>query len=240
MCSILYPNFGSASEKIFLQSNSRYIALVDGEREIIIYDTHNNLSSRVSINYNIGHLEICPTHPFLSFAGYDTKNDVLKPKNYYIYDIEKEKLYDGNYFLDDQEYRWSPSGDFSYFNMQTDLLLIHTVDLRNWIESDLNGKEVHKISGHPLGFIWQIAWIGDNLLYGSGISEMECWGLYDTAKKINKFISCCEETHGETCEAKDRNDIEIIKVYLSKQKNNNLKTISNDFFKETQRILKGK
>jgi len=234
-----YAPASRGAENSVEQENDKYIVLIENENVLVILRADNQTVVRRKFNFTIINLEICPSYPFLSFVGLSEKSG-SSVKSYFIYDLERDKLYDKNLHLDIFERRWSPRGEYTYVNNHTSIFLVPTKYLANYLESQLDESKIIEIKGHPLGYVWQVTWFGNNIVYGSGIGDMECWGFFNTAKKKNFFVSCCGIFKGKMtvglCNKRTREPERILKILISKAEANELHEISKDFHEEVLKM----
>jgi hypothetical protein len=82
---------------------------------------------------------------------------------------------------------WSPTGEYTYINQFESFYILATKSLSIFLDGPVPHNVIH-IYGHPLGAIAQIAWIGNNMIYETGISEGIC-GDFITLSKEKTTLS---------------------------------------------------
>lgn len=96
--------------------------------------------------------------------------------------------------LGPSETRLSPGGRFAVFPSGSLLHLVPDAYLRDFLRRCPEGTSegVQTLRGHPLGYSFPEEWVGPSLLlYGTGLGEASCWGLFDAANDENYFVGCC-------------------------------------------------
>jgi hypothetical protein len=198
---------------------------------LLIYAVDSRQSVRIPVYEPVEEVEICPNCPFLSFMSKSGGR-----KRSFVYDIEKKRLYQNGTYLDVSEHRWSPSGEYAYFNNNTSLVIVRNADVSTYLNDPNDTLKYVEIAGHPLGSLSQVAWIGDDLLYRTGVGEMECWGYVNLAEKKNKLVSCCGIAGTKACRKQDRMDETIVSLFVSKASKDELADISFNLYADAVRI----
>lgn len=214
-------------------SNPDYLVEKKNKTLIIVdlksYDTYEQ---DLEITFEL--IEISATFPFVSI-----RSRITGMWEYYVYDLSKKKLYGMGNDLDALERRWSPSGKYTYSSSDDSFIIIPTVKLINYLETK-SGDDIIQIKGHPLGLIFQQRWIGNQLLYASGIGESACWGIVNPETKRNYFITCCgfvrNTKFAEQCDFREDTTEDIISDWAAMIKSNELREISYDFYNEVLMI----
>lgn len=243
----LFPAIAFADSPL-TGGNDQYIVTVQNNSELIVYDINNKKLFQENLNINIERIEVCPKFPFISITGYPLGyskkpgfSDFLD-KEYFIYDISNRKKY-SKYYIDEDEKRWSSSGEYTYIGGSINLLLVPTKMLRNFLNDrrDLKIDGIIIVKGHPLGGMKQKAWIGDRLYYVNGIDGMACWGLLNTKTKKNYFISCCgmikNNIYSTKCDNSSDATKNIIRLAATMEMDNKLKVVSYDFCNDVSKII---
>lgn len=214
-------------------SNSNYLVSKEGNALIVVnLNSYDIYEQQLEFPFEL--LEISSAFPFISI-----RSKITGIWEYYIYDISKNKLYKMGNDLDALDGRWSPSGKYTYSSSDDSFILIPTLKLVHYLETK-SGDDIIQIKGHPLGQVAQQRWIGNQLLYISGIGESGCWGIVSPDTKKNYFITCCgfakNTKYSEQCNFdKDTAEL-IISDWIAMIKSNKLRVISYDFYDEVLRI----
>jgi len=219
------------SEETITRSNMKYLIYVENGTDLVIYDLQKNQSFKALVGCAIKDLEICPSYPFVSLTCTKERHNTS-----FLYDLEKRELYEGQFYLDTSEHRWSLSGEYTYFDKATSFLMVRTKQLRKYLQEPKDRQLYIEVIGHPLGAISQVTWIGDNLLYRTGVGEMECWGFLETTKRKNSLVSCCGMSRNDPCSRKARQDDSVIRLFILKSERGGLIPVSADFYNEVLRI----
>jgi len=240
-CCLCFAVTPTKSEVLEQQANNDFIVFFENDKTIHVYDLKKNKAFSRSFDLSLRQLEICPNYPYASFVG-QSLDKKGAGKKYFIYDLEQDKIYNDNLYIDVPEKRWSLTGEYAYLNNLTSFNLIPTKRLRDYLISADFRKKTVEIKGHPLGQIWQVSWIGDKILYASGIDEAECWGFYDTQNQKNYLISCCGMQNNainvDQCSRKLKESSNIMALFTIKSEKNEILPISNDFFEEIRKLNK--
>jgi hypothetical protein len=231
----------SWAEMIDIHNSDKYVIAQKDKNCVNIIDVAKHQIKEKKFDFEILKMEVCQRWPFLFFIGkkFDDRGNSIK-KNY-LYDIEKELLVSVGQYTDTTEKVWSSTGEFTYFNEMTSIVIIETKNLREYIRHKSKRHIFVEITGHPMGLIWQVKWIDRYLIYASGIGGgAQCWGLYDLKLKKNYFLGCCGMTSNKDfqtpCKKNSRSLNRIIKQLTHLIKSENLIAISNDFYNEVLRI----
>ena len=234
----IYSNSAFAKNQIFVYANDEYIVSQEGENVLAFYNGDSSIILKRKFDFSIDKIEICPAYPFLSLTGHSPSNEQTRISC--IYDIEQDRLYGDGLFLDFDEKRWSSCGKYTYFNHVTSFAIVETSKLRDYLAAT-NKIAIVEISGHPLGSIWQVFWEGRYLVYGSGLGEMVCWGLFDTEKNANYFLSCCGikiiANYSHQCEKSAVEPQNALESLLSILEMNKQKKVTNNFYGDVLEII---
>jgi hypothetical protein len=240
LCFCAFTN-RSRAEDLILHSNDNYILFLKDSRILVVNDLKHRKTFRRAFDFIIKQLELCPSYPYASFVGYSPgcKNS---NKEYFIYDLQYNSLYNENVYIDVAEKRWAFSGEYTYINKLNSFCLIPTKDLRDYLEYGNGFEKAIEIIGHPMGLIWQIAWIGDNMLYSSGIEGTECLGFFDTKNQVNYLLACCGMEDSTIsigqCSKQLTEFTNLINILILKFEKHEMIKISNDFFGDTLKYSK--
>jgi hypothetical protein len=215
-------------------SNSDYL-IAKNNNTIVIVDLHSYDTYEQELGMTFEILEISASFPYVSLR----REMRSGTPEFFIYDISKKELYRMGNDLNALESRWSPSGKYTYSNMGDSFIIIPTVKLVHYLQTK-SGDDIIRIKGHPMGQIAQEEWIGNHLLYASGIGESACWGILNPETKKNYFIACCGFTKNtmfaEKCDFGENLARKVIGDWVALIKSSKLREISYDFYNEVLMI----
>lgn len=228
---IVFSLFFSLLIGIALAENFYNVKKV-GDRELEITDIRNNEVKIRKFDFNIYDFEKCSAHSY-----YILRTDKQGDYKNYVFDVEENTISEID--TRDNSNFWSPDGEICYLNEVWHFYLFETRYLKSYLKDKKIPAGSVKITGHPLGFINHVEWIGERLVYSNGVGGgWTAYGLYDTAQNQNYFLRIYNNRKGKykgsISEIED--DIEgLIRDVADKEE---IRIISEDFYKEIGLVLK--
>jgi len=176
-----------------IQSNDSVVVVAGASGAVSVYHLASGSWITLRLSGTVDAFDLCPSCPFLAIS-FQPEEATKTPRREVIINLETGREYTGaRMALELGESRWSRNGRFAFFRSGSDVTLVDTKYLAAWLNGEPGsaGKEF-KVEGHPLGTSWQVDWMGSNdLLFGTGLGEMACWGLARPEDRDVLLVGCC-------------------------------------------------